>query len=96
MEKLQELIKYSNPSKVQKVANNYFGKPIPIYISSHKNKKYMIKSPDGKWIHFGQMGYEDFTKHNDKERRYKFRRRNHKWGDTQPYSPASLSYYLLW
>ena len=32
----------------------------------------MVLDPRGKWIHFGAMGYEDYTKHNDKIRRKKY------------------------
>lgn len=35
--------------------------------STRKDKKLMVEI-DGKKIHFGQKGYEDFTTHKDKER----------------------------
>lgn len=95
-QKLHQLLKYSNPSLVQQTADAYFDRPTPLFLSTRIKKKYMIQTPDGKWVHFGEMGYEDYTKHQDEERRNRFRRRNAKWGDTEPYSPASLSYYLLW
>jgi len=56
----------------------------------------MVKNPQGKWIHFGQMGYEDYTKHKDETRRDNFRKRNAKWSKAEKYSPAWLSYWLLW
>ena len=28
--------------------------------STNKNKKYMVKTPKGKWIHFGQKNYEQY------------------------------------
>jgi len=37
----------------------------------------MIKDKDKK-IHFGQIGYEDYTKHKDEERRKLFKLRNKK------------------
>ena len=29
----------------------------------------MVQDPNGKWIHFGAMGYEDYTKHKDDKRK---------------------------
>ena len=52
---------FSNIQEVQRVANNYkLGKIFP---SNRKNKKYMIRNPDGKMIHFGASGYADYTAH---------------------------------
>jgi len=36
--------------------------------SSRKDKKWMVEY-NGKWIHFGQVGYEDYTQHRDQKRR---------------------------
>ena len=85
--------KYSNSSIVMKKAKELHLNPIQL--SSRKDKKYMV-SDAKKLIHFGQMGYEDYTKHHDEKRRELFRKRNHKWKDAEKYSPAWLSYYLLW
>ena len=85
--------KYSNPSIVMKKAKELHLNPIQL--STRKDKKYMV-SDGKKLIHFGQMGYEDYTKHHDEKRRELFRKRNHKWKDAERYSPAWLSYYLLW
>jgi hypothetical protein len=49
-----------------------------------------------RWIHFGQMGYQDFTKHRDRARRTRFRRRNRKWASAPKYSAAWLAYHVLW
>jgi hypothetical protein len=85
---------YSNIQEVQHLANKYcIGK---VFESSRKDKKYMIKKPDGKMVHFGANGYADYTAHKDKERRKRFRTRNHKWASSPKWSPAWLSYYLLW
>ena len=87
--------KYSNPSIVMKKAKEL--NLNPIQLSSRKDKKYMVLDPNtNKMVHFGQMGYEDYTKHHDEKRRELFRKRNHKWKDAEKYSPAWLSYYLLW
>lgn len=94
MKKDLEILKYSNPSIVQQQANKYLGEKI--YISTRKDKKFMVKNPEGKWIHFGQFGYEDYTKHKDENRRDNFRRRNAKWSKAEKYSPSWLSYWILW
>ena len=87
--------KYSNPSIVMKKAKEL--NLNPIQLSSRKDKKYMVLNPKtNKMVHFGQMGYEDYTKHHDEKRRELFRKRNHKWATAEKYSPAWLSYYLLW
>jgi hypothetical protein len=86
--------KYTDPTQVQKLANKYdVGKVFP---STRKDKKYMIQDPKGKWIHFGQYPYEDYTKHKDPVRRRNFLVRNSKWRNAPIYTPAWLSYHLLW
>ena len=92
--KYNDLKNFSNPDYVMKKAKEDYG--MNIEISDRKDKKYMVQNPEGKWIHFGQMGYEDYTYHNDKVRRNNFRKRNHKWANFPKYSPAFLSYHLLW
>lgn len=90
------LSNYSDISKVRQLAKKYLGN-ISIEPSTRKDKKYMLINPEtNKVVHFGQMGYEDFTKHNDDKRRMLFRKRNAKWANSKKYSPAWLSYYLLW
>ena len=85
---------YSNISQVQAMANKYnIGK---VYISTRKNKKYMVKKPDGKMIHFGEIGYQDFTGHQDEKRRENFKNRNKKWANAKKWTPAWLSYHILW
>ena len=42
--------------------------------STRKNKKWMVKYK-GKWIHFGDLRYTDFTQHRDKERRRAYLKR---------------------
>jgi hypothetical protein len=93
------LEEYSNPRMVQQRAFKIFGKSAKIYKSSKKDKKYQILNPDGKWIHFGQLPYEDFTKHQDPVRRQNYLNRASKikgnW-KTDPYSPNNLAMHLLW
>jgi hypothetical protein len=94
MDKMTELSKYSDFRKVNKKAKQM--KLNLVYPSTRRDKKYMILNDNNKFIHFGQMGYSDFTKTNDLKKRDNFRKRNWKWADAEPYTPSSLSYYLLW
>ena len=87
---------YSNPTEAYRRARKYIGKTAKIGLSTKKEKKYMVQIPDGKIVHFGQMGYEDYTKHKDKIRRKNFQSRNFKWQFEPPYTPSHLSWYILW
>lgn len=96
----QRLLKYSNPKQAQRMAYKYLGKTAKLYPSTNLKKKYDIYDPNhDKWIHFGQLGYEDYTKHKNKTRRknYLTRSRGIK-GDwkTNKYSPNNLSIHILW
>lgn len=94
-----EIFKWSNPAQALEEAKKYLGKDVVMAISTRKNKKYMIKKPDGKWVHFGQMGYSDYTKHKDKQRRINYLNRatNIKGGwKSDKYSPNNLSIHILW
>ena len=93
---MKDITKYSDPKQVQSLAYKLLGKDAVVYISTRKNKKYMIQDPNGKWIHFGQLPYEDFTKHKDLTRRKDFQSRNTKWQKSSIYSPSWLAYHLLW
>ena len=88
------LSEWSDIKAVQKLADKYgVGEVIA---STNKGKKYKVQSPSGKWIHFGAYGMEDFTKHKDEDRRKKFLQRNKKWATASKWTPAWLSYHLLW
>lgn len=91
--------KYSNPTEVYRRASKYMGKTAKIGLSTKKDKKYMITTPSGNIVHFGQMGYEDFTKHKDKKRRKNYLTRSRKikgnWKKNK-YSSNNLSIHLLW
>ena len=96
-DKLTKLKQYSDPQKVIQNIKTYLGNDIKLFISSRKDKKYMIQEPEtNKWIHFGQMGYEDATFHKNKDRISLFKKRNAKWKNAPKYTPAYLSYHLLW
>lgn len=96
MNKEREILKWSDPSKVQKKANQYFSKKTPVLLSTRKDKKYMVKSPEEKYIHFGQMGFQDFTVHKDKARRASYLNRSSGIKGKDKYSPNQLSRNLLW
>ena len=74
-EKFNELLKYSNPAKVLKKAKEYDINPNNIYLSWLKSKKYVLMTPDDEIVHFGYMGMEDYTKHNDSIRKEAFKKR---------------------
>jgi len=83
----------SNINEVQLLANKYnVGK---VYHSSRKDRKYMIIH-NNKKVHFGDPNYEDFTYHHDLKRREQFRQRNARWKNVEKFTPAWLSYHLLW
>jgi len=91
--KLEELRKFSDPEYVMQKAQMMGLNPV--HESSRKDKKYMVF--DGrKMIHFGQMGYEDATKHHNLDRVNRFKKRNWRWQFEPKYSPAWLSWFLLW
>lgn len=98
--KLEELYKVSNPRVAQRKANDYLGKNGELFVSTKKDKKYMIMNPiTKKWIHFGSMDYQDFTKHKDEDRRQRYLNRakniRGSWREN-PYSPNNLSIHILW
>ena len=90
---------YSNPVIAKQNAKGYLGNDVRLYLSTRKDKKYMVLNDDGKYIHFGQMGYEDFTKHKDLKRRDAYLKRATKikgnW-KSDKYSPNNLSINILW
>ena len=99
MTKYDELIQYSDPSRVYKNSLDYFGKDVPLYMSNKPTKKFMIQKPDGKYVHFGQMGFQDFTRTLDKEKQRKYLKRAMAIKGTwfnDPYSPNNLSIHLNW
>jgi Family of unknown function (DUF5754) len=69
-----------------------------LYVSTRKNKKYTLFN-GCKTVHFGQLPYEDFTKHKNRTRRKNYLTRSNNikgnW-KSDPYSPNNLSIHLLW
>lgn len=86
--------------EAQRNAIKYLGKMATLSPSTRAGKKYMIQDQNtGKMIHFGQLGYEDFTKHKDEARRQRYlKRATNMRGDWKqnPYSPNNLSINILW
>lgn len=98
-DKIEDLKKVSNIKKVIINAIKYFNDTsIKVYLSTRKNKKFMIKNPDGKWVHFGDLRYEDYTKHENKERREDYLNRafniKGNWSSNK-YSPNNMSMHIL-
>ena len=73
---------------------------LQILKSDNPKKKYkaIFTKPDGKTktIHFGASGYDDYTTHNDKDRRDRYRKRHEKDLKGDPMRAGYLSYYILW
>ena len=88
-----------NKDRVLQNARAYLGNNVKLYPSTRKGKKWMIERPDGKRVHFGSSAYQDFTQHQDKERRYNYLARSSKirgnWNNDK-YSPNMLSREILW
>jgi len=94
------LSKWSNPEQVKKNAIKYLGKNVVLKVSNKKGKKYMLLNPNtDKYIHFGAVGYEDFTKHQDPKRRDNYLNRSASikgnWKNDK-YSANNLARELLW
>ena len=91
---------YSTPRIAQKMAYKYLGKTAKLYPANNPEKKYKIfDHKNNKWINFGQMGYEDYTKHRDKNRRKNYLTRTKfmrgDWKNNK-YSANNLSRNILW
>jgi len=90
---------YSNPQEAQQKAFKLYGPSALLFKSRAKTKKYAILNPLGKVINFGQMNYEDFTKHKDAIRRQNYLNRSEgikgNW-KCDGYSANNLSRNLLW
>lgn len=71
-------------------------KLLSVQKSTRKDKKYMALFSDGKVVHFGARGYEDFTMHKDPVRRERYLSRHSRENWEDPQTPGSLSRYILW
>jgi hypothetical protein len=93
--KYDKLIEVSDPKEVNRRAMRIYNRDV--YLSKRKNKKYMIQDNNNKYIHFGDINMEDATFHKDPIRIKKFKQRNKRWATVDnKFSPAYLSYWLLW
>ena len=94
---MNNLNKYSDFKIVNNKALHLYNRPV--FVSTRKDKKYMILNDNKKFIHFGAMGYSDFTKHMDENRRRLYLARALKikgnW-KIDRFSPNNLSIHLLW
>jgi hypothetical protein len=91
---------WSNTTIAKKNAIKYLGKNVLFEPSTKKGKKFMVFNPNtNKWIHFGALNYEDFTKHQDPIRRANYLRRTANmrgnWKDDK-YSANNLARNILW
>jgi hypothetical protein len=95
-----KLRRYSNPTQAQKKATQVLGYQARLCVATNPSKKYRVQNPKtGHWTQFGQMGYEDYTRHRDKRRRRNYLTRSAKirghW-KADPYSANNLSRKILW
>lgn len=65
--------------------------------SDRKNKKFKVLTKGGKIIHFGEVGYQDFTQHKDKKRQISYCKRSagirDKQGKLTKDNKESANYY---
>lgn len=72
-------------------------KLVSVVPSTRADKKYMAIFSNGKKVHFGAVGYQDYTLTGDKELRERYRTRHKKDLETgDPTRAGFLSYYILW
>ena len=72
---------------------------VDIRTSTRADKKYMAVFPDGRKVHFGAKGYEDYTTHKDPQRKSNYiarHRPTEDWTKTGLYTAGFWSRYLLW
>jgi hypothetical protein len=70
---------------------------VTVQKSSQKHKKWMVVTPKGRTVHFGDDRYQDFTQHGDEERKNAYLRRhasNENWED--PETAGFWARWLLW
>ena len=96
----KNLYKYSSPTQAQKMATKYLGKTAKLYPANNPVKKYRICDPvSKKWVNFGQLGYEDYTRHKNKTRRHNYLTRTANmrgnWKSNK-YSANNLSRKITW
>ena len=83
-DKYTELLKYSNPQKVKKLAKKFLGDDVKLFVSTRKDKKYMrCTRVNGKLkrVHYGDPNLR--IKKSNPKRRKSFRAR-HKCSTAKP------------
>ena len=90
---------FSNYNVAKQKTREYLGDDVKLLISPRKDKKYRVYDPNGKAVDFGQMGFQDHTRHQDEKRRENYLRRatniKGNWKNN-PYSANNLSLHVLW
>jgi hypothetical protein len=92
---MEKICEVSNPELVLKQLKKYYGDDVELYFSTSKNKKYMVFDEDGKKLHFGDLRFSEYTKHQDKKRRENFRNRNKKWKDAEVYTCSFIVLFVM-
>ena len=90
---------FTNEKIVRKNFNKYGYKKDGSQLkpSTRNGKKWMVLDVNkNKWVHFGALGYEDYTIHKDENRRKKYHSRMGRFKNAYKYSPGYLSLVLLW
>lgn len=65
--------------------------------SDRPTKKWLVILPNGKKVHFGGLGYSDYTIHKDDERKERYLDRHRKREDWNDMETAGFwSRWLLW
>ena len=59
---MDKICEVSNPELVLKQLKKYYGDDVDLYLSSSKNKKYMVFDEDGKKVHFGSIIVAECTR----------------------------------
>jgi hypothetical protein len=93
---VEELNKFSNLLAAKRKLRQHGLDPKRLFVSDKPKKKFYYLWPNGHRTYFGLMGYEDYLKHHDEQRRQRFKTRNHKWATAPKDTPAWFSYYITW
>ena len=59
-------------------------------------KKYYVILKNGKKVSFGDVRYEDYLIHGDRQRRLRYRQRHRNDNINDPESPGYWAWHLLW
>ena len=95
-----ELYNVSHPDEVEVKLSKWLNQDVLLLVSPKKNKKYRVfDEKNEKFIDFGDIRFEDFTKHKDDNRRNRcLNRATNMKGDWKKnkFSPNNLSINGLW